>query len=230
MIATSRHEFLQSIFEDCLKDLIEDYPLFIQCNTLRNALEQKIAQCIEDDLTNIIQNTTRNAINDFSSFISKEGYHIESIHYTLLFNNDVKLYINDEQWKMILNIASSYGFNQDIWHGIPILILDHSRANESIEFIDYSIKCWNMLTNLLATQGYITFYGGELFSNSQNSGNCFSHSAFTISNYQLSDSDDYMNQRFNKSQLDYLAEISGKHCERQIVSDAIATIENLVIC
>ncbi|MBR3250025.1 MAG: hypothetical protein IKF83_04985 [Clostridia bacterium] len=226
MQKTSNHEFLQTIFEESIKDLNKEYPFFIPCHVLKKTLEKNIASALRKEMLDSVTNKIEETIATFSK---GEEFVLEPVNYSLILTDTIILHLCDETWEEVLILAHKCGFEQKDWHDIPILTCN----SESEEICPFSNRYYSILTELLSMHGCIEFYGGELWTREQEEGDNFIYSTFSIQIKQLEsiNIDPYRCRIcFSIDQLKYFAECVDKTCVRKVFGDAIATIECLHIC
>ena len=226
MSKTSNHEFLQTIFEESIKELNKKYPFFIPCDVLKKAIEKNFANALRKEILDSAKRKIEKTISTFSEGV---GVVLDPVHYLLTLDNLISLHLCDETWEKVLNLAHRYGLEQKDWQDISILTCNYENA----EILPFSNKYYSILTELLSMHGCIKFYGGELWTREQEEGDNFLHKTFRIQSTQLESINikPYRQKiSFSIDQLKYFAECVDKTCVRKVYGYAIAAIECLDIC
>ena len=118
MSKTSNHEFLQTIFEESIKELNKKYPFFIPCDVLKKTIEKNFANALRKEMLDSAKSKIEETISTFSE---GDGFVLDPVHYLLTLDNPISLHLCDETWEKVLNLAHRYGLEQKDWQDISIL-------------------------------------------------------------------------------------------------------------
>ncbi len=219
MTKSSKRYLLSKAFHDYMNELDEKYLCFIPCDELRKGVEKRITEPMKSVIYGELNNSVISKLNDFTESFKKDGFTLDPIHHSFLYEDDISIHMNDDQWNVFLEMILENGYEFKVWHDMPILTWQS--MYHPLWFLFTPIRNQIRLQHRLDENGQIVFYGGELFSKAQEHGDVFVHSIFSFYDFDLTN--------LSKNQLEYFAEIQGCQIRREVHSDAIATIENLVI-
>lgn len=233
MIETYKYEFWAKNFRSVICRLNRSTPFFVSFHTLRNAMEKFVTELMKEEINKEIKRAIEDKLAYCSVLIANDGCTIEpdlKLDAYPTISDKTKIRISNAQWDTILDIAYSYGFRKDSWQGEIILAVPSLEISQQYTFLRSYTKYQELFNKLMFENGWISFYGGELFTKEQEKGDKFLYTTFSVSSYQLDDdSYIYANSKFKITQLKYIAEQFGKKVSRVIKSDALATVEILEI-
>ena len=234
MLQTTGKELLQSCFKECVLDLNKNYPFCISNEIFRKAMNTCISKKVYSDLVAVINESIDKEIDEGLEFIKDNGFTVKNLRkvnfYPPMATSQFTLEMTDKQWRNVLKIASSCGLVVEKWRGKRVLSLIAS-GDVSKDLAPSSVEYADVLDEFLSKQEKVYFYGGELFLKQSEEGNKFFYSSFTLSrsNKEIIKYYQYVDDIFNRTQLEFYAKERGKKIKRGVYADALATIEMLII-